>query len=67
MCYCEKVLDRVKKMTVLDFGIMKICLIAFALMVAKLWPAVLGLSWEWYAVVFAVTFAYLIYFFFFKK
>ncbi len=67
MCLHEKVLDRMKKLTVWDLGIMKVCLIAFALFVAKLWPEVLGLDWGWYAGVFVVTYIYLVYFFFIKK
>ena len=46
---------------------MKVCLIAFALLIAKLWPVVLDLHWGWYAAVFAVTYVYLIHFFFFRK
>jgi hypothetical protein len=59
--------EKLKKATIWDFGIMKVCLIAFALMVAKLWPEVLGLEWGWYAAVFVVSYAYLVYFFFIRK
>jgi len=44
-----------------------VCLIAFALAIAKAWPVVLSLAWGWYAGVFFVTYAYLVYFFFIKK
>ena len=63
----KKALSRMKDLTVWDISIMKICLIAFTLMVAKLWPAVLGLDWGWYAAVFAVTYAYLLWFFLREK
>ncbi len=56
-----------KDITVWDAAIMKVCLIAFTLMVAKLWPVVLGLAWGWYAAVFAVTYAYLLWFFLREK
>ena len=59
--------EKLKKATIWDFGIMKVCLIAFTLMVAKLWSVVLALAWGWYAAVFAVTYAYLLYFFFIRK
>jgi hypothetical protein len=67
MCCLEKIRDKMKRLTIWDFGVMKVCLIAFALMVAKLCPIVLGLDWGWYAGVFAVTYVYLIYFFFIRK
>lgn len=63
----EKVRDKMGKFTMFDFAVMKVCLIAFALMVAKLIPGVLDLPWGWYAAVFAVTYAYLVFLFFLKK
>ncbi len=59
--------EKLKQATIWDLALMKACLIAFTLMVAKLWPIVLGLAWGWYAAVFAATYAYLVYCFLIKK
>ena len=52
--------DKLKKLTCFDHAVGKIGVIAFALMLAKLWPDVLSLDWYWFGLVFAITFAYLI-------
>ncbi|MFH1360368.1 MAG: hypothetical protein ABIJ41_04945 [Candidatus Omnitrophota bacterium] len=67
MGYSEWMDEKIKKMSCWDVGVLKICLIAFALMVAKLWPIVLNLSWFWYGAIFGVTYAYLIYKIYLKK
>ncbi len=45
--------------TVLDMGILKVCLVFFALTLAKLWPGVLALDWYWYGGVFAVSYVWI--------
>ena len=40
---------KLKKMDVYDMKLIKWSVAAFTLMIAKLWPAVLGLDWYWYA------------------
>jgi hypothetical protein len=67
MWYFNKIKDKLRKLTILDLSVMKVCLIAFTLMLAKLYPVVLCLEWGWYAVVFGLTYVYLINFFFFSK
>jgi hypothetical protein len=53
-------LSKAKTFTVWDFGALKICLVAGALMVAKLSPVVLMFEWYWYALVFLATWSWLI-------
>jgi hypothetical protein len=48
--------SKIRTFTVLDVSILKVCLIAFALLVAKLWPGLLALDWYWYGLIFAVTY-----------
>jgi len=52
--------DIIKRMKVLDIGVLKICVAAFVLMIAKLWSPILSLDWYWYAVVFVVTYVFLL-------
>ena len=52
--------SRIKRLTVWDLGVLKVCLIAFALLVAKLSPVVLVFEWYWYALVFLATWSWLI-------
>ena len=44
----------------MDIGVLKICVAAFVLMIAKLWSPILSLDWYWYAVVFVVTYVFLL-------
>ncbi|MFH0754550.1 MAG: hypothetical protein V2A70_08295 [Candidatus Omnitrophota bacterium] len=67
MFYCGKIKEKLAKLTIMDVAIMKVCLIAFTLMMAKLWPVVLTLAMGWYVMIFAVSYAYLLYFFLIKK
>ena len=48
--------DRVTRMTVFDFGLLKICVLAFGLMLAKLWPPLLTPDWEVFAAIFIITY-----------
>ncbi len=52
--------EKIKKLTCMDYGVLKVCVFTFALLLAKFWPNILSLDWYWYAAVFAVTYAYLI-------
>lgn len=65
MCF-EWVNERIKKLTCTDIGITKLCVFAFALLIAKLWPPILSLDWYWYGLAFAVTWVYLMVRFFRK-
>ena len=67
MGYIELANGKIKKLNVWDIGILKVCLIAFALTVSKLWPFILNLAWGWYGGIFLITYVYLIYRFFIKK
>ena len=60
MCF-EWINEKVKKLNCCDIGVTKLCVFAFALMLAKLWPPVLSLEWYHYGAVFAVTWVYLIF------
>ena len=59
MCF-QWINDRVKKLNCFDYSVVKICVFAAALLIAKFWPAILSLDWYWYAIAFAVTKGYLI-------
>ena len=41
----------VKKLTVFDIGLVKLGMVAFGLMIAKLWEPILSLEWYWYGVI----------------
>ena len=59
MCF-QWVNDRIKKLNCFDVGVLKLCVAAFVLMVAKLWPGVLGLEWYWYGIVFVLAKGYML-------
>ena len=59
MCF-QWIDEKVKKLNCFDYSIVKLCVLAFALLVAKFWPPILSLDWYWYAGVFAATYVYLI-------
>lgn len=59
MCF-QWVNDKIKKFNCFDISVLKLCVFAFALLVAKFWPAILSLEWYWYAIAFAVTYGYMI-------
>ncbi|HAU38401.1 MAG TPA: hypothetical protein DCX07_11900 [Phycisphaerales bacterium] len=52
--------SKIRTFTIWDMAVFKVCMIAFVLMVAKLWPDVLALDWYWYALGFAVTYAWIL-------
>ncbi|MCH1542372.1 MAG: hypothetical protein L7U45_04880 [Alphaproteobacteria bacterium] len=47
---------RVARMTALDIGLLKICVLAFGLMVAKLWPPLLTPDWKVFGAIFIITY-----------
>ena len=47
--------SRIKNLNWTDFGLIKLSILAFALMVAKLWQPILSLDWYWYAIVFVLA------------
>ena len=47
--------SRVKNLNWTDFGFIKLSILAFALMLAKLWQPILALDWYWYAIVFVLA------------
>jgi hypothetical protein len=51
--------NKISKLTILDIGILKICVIGFALMIAVLVPQVLLLEWYWYGIIFLISYAYI--------
>ncbi|MBN1377287.1 hypothetical protein JW949_03050 [Candidatus Woesearchaeota archaeon] len=55
MGYFAWVNKNIKKLGVWDVPFFKISLIAFGLMVAKLWEPILMLDWYWYLIIFVVT------------
>jgi len=38
-----------------DVGLTKLAVAAFILMVAKLWPGILGADWYWYGIIFLLA------------
>ena len=56
MCkkFLKKVNKMMKRMTWVDGIMLKTMVLAFTLMVAKLWSPILSLEWYWYGLVFAV-------------
>ena len=43
--------DKIKKMDCTDVSLVKVSVIAFTLMVAKLWDGILYLDWYWYLII----------------
>ncbi len=43
--------DKIKKMNCIDVSLVKVSVIAFTLMVAKLWVGILYLDWYWYLII----------------
>ena len=46
---------KAKKMNALGVGLLKISVFFLALALAKLWPPLLSLDWQWYALVFVLA------------
>jgi hypothetical protein len=49
-----------KKMRWYDMSVLKVCVLAFALLIAKIWPVVLMLDTWFYAVVAVASAAYVL-------
>jgi len=47
--------EKIKKMITIDFGLIKLFVAGFILMVAKLWALLLSLAWYWYGVIFLLA------------
>lgn len=60
MCLFAWSEKNIKKLKWYDIGIFKLCILSATLLLAKLWPPLLSLEWYWYAIVFALTFIWLI-------
>ena len=43
--------SKVKKFNSIDVGLIKLSVVGFVLMIAKLWEPLLSLDWYWYAVI----------------
>jgi len=57
--------SRAKRLDWKDIASIKFAVLFFALMLAKLWPGILGLDWQWYlilGIVFAIRPVYRAYF-----
>ncbi|MBM4177420.1 hypothetical protein FJ208_01295 [Candidatus Gribaldobacteria bacterium] len=46
--------SKIQKMDWLDMQIVKVASMAFALLLAKIYPPILGLSWYWYFLIFVL-------------
>lgn len=51
----EWMTSAVSKLNWSDISLSKISIMAFTLMVAKLWTPILSLEWYWYAAIFAIA------------
>ena len=49
--WMKKQNERLKKIDFIDVKMVKWSAVAFALMIAKLWPPLLALSWYWYMLI----------------
>lgn len=61
MCknFIKKMNQKIKKMTHWDIALLKIGIVAFTLMVAKLWTPLLSLEWYWYGLIFIIPYVIL--------
>jgi uncharacterized protein YacL len=53
--YLKWVNKNLKKINAWDMALIKVSLIAFGLLIAKLWPTILALDWYWYLIIFIVA------------
>lgn len=47
--------SKVKNLNWIDVGLIKLSVICFVLMIAKLWQPLLSLEWYWYALIFVLA------------
>jgi len=52
--------SKIKIFTIWDLVMIKISLISFSLLIAKLLPIVLSLEWYWYAMIFLAAYAWIL-------
>ena len=57
---------KIKKLNTFDVALIKIAVMGFTLMVAKIWEPILSLDWYWYAGIWIVAAAFPLYSFFKK-
>jgi hypothetical protein len=55
MKYKKWIDSKIKKIEMCDMFFIKISVIAFTLMLAKLWQPILNLNWYWYGIIFLLT------------
>ncbi len=56
MAFFDWLNSRVTRMNWFDVGLLKVCVAAAVLLVAKLWPVLLTPRWEIFAGVFIITY-----------
>ena len=56
MAFWNWIEARAARLTALDIGLLKICVLAFGLMVAKLWPPLLTPDWKVFGAIFLITY-----------
>lgn len=59
--------EKIDRIGFWDFAVVKICLFSFTLMVAKIWPNILSLDLKVYSIIFAISYAYILYVMFGRK
>ncbi len=47
--------SRIKKCNWIDIQFLKLSIVGFVLMIAKLWKPLLSLDWYWYALIFVLA------------
>lgn len=47
--------SRIKKLSCVDVQLIKLSVLGFTLMIAKLWEPILSLDWYWYALIFVLA------------
>jgi len=47
--------SKIKRYELVDFGLIKLSIAAFILMIAKLWTPLLSLEWYWYGIIFILA------------
>jgi len=53
--WADSMAKKTKDLSWLDMGLLKISIMSFALLAAKVWKPLLSLHWYWYVIIFAAT------------
>jgi len=53
--------EKFRRMNWLDIGIFKLCIFAFALMLASLLPQLLAVGWKVWGAIFVISYSWLIF------